>query len=62
MTKYRVEVITKQRNNIIVDATDEETAIQGFIDLLHENPEGYRKGLFNTFIMGPDATVEEVTV
>jgi hypothetical protein len=60
MTKYRVEVITKQRNNIIVDATDEETAIQGFIDLLHEKPEGYLEGIFDTFIIGPDATVEEI--
>jgi hypothetical protein len=60
MTKYRVEVITKQRNTIIVDATDEETAIQGSIDLLYEKPEGYKEGLFDTFILGPDATVEEI--
>jgi hypothetical protein len=62
MTKYRVEVITKQRNNIIVNATDEETAIQGFIDLLYENPEGYRKGLFDTFKMKNIVCISDLQV
>ncbi len=65
MSKYKVEVITKQRNTIIVDATDEETAVQGFIELLDEQPEGYLTGTYNKFLMGPDVEVtelEEVTV
>jgi hypothetical protein len=65
MTKYKVEVITKQRNTIIVDATDEEIAVQGFIELLDEQPEGYLTGTYNKFLMGPDVEVtelEEVTV
>ena len=57
MTKYRVDIITKQRNTFICDSTDEETAIQGSMDLLEEN----RKGAFDTFILGPDVTVEELT-
>jgi hypothetical protein len=65
MSKYKVEVITKQRHTIIVDATDEETAIQGFIELIDEEPEGYLTGSYNKFLMGPDVEVtelEEVTV
>jgi hypothetical protein len=65
MNKYKVEVITKQRNTIIVDATDEDTAVQGFIELLDEQPEGYLTGTYNKFLMGPDVEVtelEEVTV
>lgn len=60
MTKYKVEVITKQRNTIIVEATDEETAVQGFIDLLDEQPEGYLTGLYDKFLLGPDAEVTEI--
>lgn len=65
MSKYKVQVITKQRHTIIVDATDEETAVQGFIDLIQENPDGELNGLFNKFLMGPEVEVtelEEVTV
>ena len=60
MTKYEVRVITKQRYTIIVDATDEETAIQGTLDLIEENPEGYTTGIFNKFLMGPDVEVTEL--
>ena len=60
MSKYRVEVITKQRNTIICDATDEETAVQGFIDLLHEKPEGYLTGSYDKFLLGPDVEVTEL--
>jgi hypothetical protein len=65
MSKYKVEVIAKQRYTIVVDATDEETAVQGTLDLIEENPDGYNTGLFNKFLMGPDVEVtelEEVTV
>lgn len=57
MTKYRVDIITKQRNTFICDATDEETAIQGSMDLLEENYQN----AFDTFILGPDVTVKELT-
>jgi hypothetical protein len=60
MSKYKVEVITKQRYTIVVDATDEETAIQGTLDLIEENPEGYTTGIFNKFLMGPDVEVTEL--
>jgi len=60
MTKYEVRVITKQRYTIIVDATDEETAIQGTLDLIEENPEGYITGVFDKFLMGPEAEVKEL--
>lgn len=60
MTKYKVKVITKQRYTIIVDATDEETAIQGTLDLIEENPEGYITGVFDKFLMGPEAEVTEL--
>ena len=60
MTKYEVRVITKQRYTIIVDATDEETAIQGTLDLIEENPEGYITGVFDKFLMGPEAEVTEL--
>ena len=60
MNKYKVEIIAKQRYTITVDATDEETAIQGTLDLIEENPDGYNTGLFNKFLMGPEATVTEV--
>ena len=60
MIKYEVRVITKQRYTIIVDATDEETAIQGTLDLIEENPEGYITGVFDKFLMGPEAEVTEL--
>ena len=60
MKKYEVRVITKQRYTIIVDATDEETAIQGTLDLIEENPEGYITGVFDKFLMGPEAEVTEL--
>lgn len=60
MSKYKVQVIAKQRYTIIVDATDEETAVQGFLDLIEENPNGYNTGLFNKFLMGPDVEVTEL--
>ena len=60
MTKYKVKVITKQRYTIIVDATDEETDIQGKLDLIEENPEGYITGVFDKFLMGPEAEVTEL--
>ena len=61
MTKYKVKVITKQRYTIIVDATDEDSAIQGTLDLIEENPEGYITGVFDKFLMGPEAEVEVLT-
>ena len=57
MNKYEVEIIAKQRYVIIVDATDEETAIQGTLDLIEENPDGYNTGLFDKALMGPEARV-----
>jgi hypothetical protein len=60
MSKYRVDVITKQRNTIICEATDEETAVQGFIDLLDEEPEGYLTGSYDKFLLGPDVEVTEL--
>ena len=60
MSKYKVQVIAKQRYTIIVDATDEETAVQGFLDLIEENPEGYITGVYNKFLMGPEAEVTEL--
>ena len=60
MSKYKVEVIAKQRYTITVDATDEETAIQGTLDLIEENPEGYITGVFDKFLMGPEAEVTEL--
>jgi hypothetical protein len=60
MSKYKVEVITKQRYTIVVDATDEETAVQGTLDLIEENPEGYITGIFDKFLMGPDVEVTEL--
>ena len=41
MSKYKVRVIAKQRYTMIVDATDEETAVRGTLDFIEENPEGY---------------------
>jgi len=60
MSKYKVRVITKQRYTIIVDATDEETAVQGTLDLIEENPEGYITGIFDKFLMGPEVEVTEL--
>lgn len=60
MSKYKVEVIAKQRYTITVDATDEETAVRGTLDLIEENPEGYITGLFNKFLMGPEVEVTEL--
>ena len=60
MTKYKVEVIAKQRYTMFCNATDEETAIQGTVDFIEENPDGYNTGLFDKFLMGPEATVTEV--
>lgn len=60
MTKYKVQVITKQRYTIICDATDEETAIQGFLDTIEEQPDGYLTGIYNKFLLGPDAEVTEL--
>jgi hypothetical protein len=60
MSKYRIDVITKQRNTIICEATDEETAVQGFIDLLDEEPEGYLTGSYDKFLLGPDVEVTEI--
>jgi hypothetical protein len=60
MSKYKVEVIAKQRYTMIVDATDEETAVQGTLDVIEENPEGYLTGTFNKFLMGPDVEVTEL--
>jgi hypothetical protein len=60
MSKYKVQVIAKQRYTITVDATDEETAVQGTLDLIEENPEGYITGIFNKFLMGPEVEVTEI--
>ena len=60
MSKYKVEVITKQRNTIIVEATDEDIAVQGFIELLDEQPEGYLTGSYDKFLLGPDVEVTEL--
>ena len=60
MSKYKVQVIAKQRYTITVDATDEETAVRGTLDLIEENPEGYITGLFNKFLMGPEVEVTEL--
>ena len=60
MSKYKVEVIAKQRYTITVDATDEETAVRGTLDLIEENPEGYITGIFNKFLMGPEVEVTEL--
>lgn len=60
MSKYKVQVIAKQRYTIIVDATDEETAVQGTLDLIQENPEGYITGTFDKFLMGPEVEVTEL--
>ena len=65
MTRYKVEVIAKQRYTMFCNATDEETAIQGTLDRIEEDPEGYLTGSFNKFLLGPDVEVtelEEVTV
>ena len=61
MSKYKVQVIAKQRHTIVVDATDEETAVQGFLDLIQENPDGCKDGLFNSFLMGPEVEITELT-
>jgi hypothetical protein len=60
MSKYKVQVIAKQRYTITVDATDEETAVRGTLDLIEENPEGYITGIFNKFLMGPEVEVTEL--
>lgn len=60
MPKYRIELITKQRNVASIEADTEDAAIVKFQDLIHEKPEGYLEGLYDTFILGPEATVEEV--
>jgi hypothetical protein len=60
MSKYRIDVITKQRNTIIVEATDEDIAVQGFIELLDEEPEGYLTGSYDKFLLGPDVEVTEL--
>ena len=60
MSKYKVQVIAKQRYTIILDATDEETAIHSTLNLIEENPEGYITGTFNKFLMGPEVEVTEL--
>ena len=55
--KYEVRVITKQRYRIVVDATDEETAIRGTLDLIEEEPDN--TNAFDKFILGPDVEVIE---
>jgi len=60
MSKYKVQVITKQRYTITVDATDEETAVQGTLDLIEDKPQGYITGIFNKFLMGPEVEVTEL--
>jgi hypothetical protein len=65
MSKYKVRVIAKQRYTMIVDATDEETAVRGTLDFIEENPEGYLTGTFDKFLMGPEVEVielEEVSI
>lgn len=61
MSRYKVEVIAKQRYTMFCNATDEETAIQGTLDVIEDNPEGYLTGIFNKFLLGPDVEVTEVT-
>lgn len=60
MSKYKLQVITKQRYTIVVDATDEEIAVQGFLDLIEEQPEGYLTGIFDKFLMGPEVEITEL--
>ena len=60
MTKYKVEVIAKQRYTMFCNATDEETAVQGTLDRIEEEPDGYVTGIFNKFLLGPEVTVTEV--
>ena len=55
--KYRVQVITKQRYVIVVDATDEETAVRGTLDLIDEEPDD--SNVFDKFILGPEVEVTE---
>lgn len=59
MNKYKVKVITAQRYTIVVGATDEETAVQGTLDLIEENPKGYITGVFDKFMFTPDIEVTE---
>ena len=60
MSKYKVKVITAQRYTIVVDATDEETAIQGTLDLIEDKPKGYITGVFDKFLFSPDVEVTEL--
>ena len=55
--KYRVELIVKRRVVVQVEATDEEDACMVAQDVYYEGDNTK----YDEFLLGPDATVEEVT-
>lgn len=58
--KYKVELTTRQRNVIEIEADNKDDALVKFIDIITEDPEGYLKGVYDCFVLAPTHIVTEI--